>query len=120
MARTSTPVEPDENENDAEFSGYMERLLPGCQSLKELIQAEIKKALQSSSNPNMTDHLPDDRSGSYLERQNAMLLAQLLKSEGRTRSVSIPLPANEPPEEDLPELPPTPKPKAPKSSPFWK
>src|ERR1035437_4628025 len=120
MARTSTPVEPDENENDTEFSGYMERLLPGCQSLKELIQAEIKKALQSSSNPNMTDHLPDDRSGSYLERQNAMLLAQLLKSEGRTRSVSIPLPANEPPGESFPRAPPAPKAEGPKTAPFGK
>ena len=113
----SEPPE-DENENDTEFSAYMERLLPGCKSLSELIQTEIKKALVSF-NPNPDPSVPGN-SGTYLERQNAMLLAQLLKRGVPTESVSIPLPANEPPEEDLPELPPTPKPKAPKSSPFWK
>jgi hypothetical protein len=117
MARTPTPVEPDDTDNDTEFSSYMERLLPGCQSLQELIQAEIKKALLSF-NPNPDPSVPGN-SGTYLERQNAMLLAQLLKRGVPTESVSIPPPANEPPEEDLPELPPTPKPKA-KSSPFWK
>src|ERR1035437_7341950 len=114
----SEPPE-DENENDTEFSSYMERLLPGCKSLSELIQAEIKRAL-SSFNPN-PDPLAPGNSASYLERQNAMLLAQLLKSGGHTESVSTPPTSKEPLEEDLPEeLPPVPKPKAKKTSPFWK
>ena len=122
MARTPTPVDPesDENENDTEFSAYMERLLPGCKSLTELIQAEIKKAL-SSSNPNPNPPDLSANSGSYLERQNAMLLSQLLKRGGRTESESILPPANEPLEENLEDLPPpAPKPKPPKTSPFWK
>jgi hypothetical protein len=98
----------------------MERLIPGCKTLKELIQEEIKKAFDKIS-PNNPNRL-DENSGTYLERQNAMLLAQLLKSEGRTRSELTPLPPSEP-EDDLPEEPiPAPKPKLPKvkSSPFWR
>jgi hypothetical protein len=109
----------DENNHDDDFAAYLEKAIPTCAGLTELIQAEIKKALAArSAAPGQSPegvlplaNVQGGNTGTYLERQNAMLLAQLMNAKGGSGPI-LP-PSVEPPEDDLPEEPlPTPKPRA--------
>jgi hypothetical protein len=129
MARTPkiplTPVEPeiDDSENDTEFSAYMERLIPGCKSLNEMIREEIRKALLSFNlNPTQRPLDGPGKSETYLERQNAALLRQLINVNIERSDELTPSPPSEP-LEDLPEpgpKKPSLKVKPTKSIPFWR
>jgi hypothetical protein len=94
--------ETDEGEHDNDFSQYLERAIPKSMSLSALIQAEVKKALLSFAPNNSNPEPMPTNSGSYLERQNALLLSQMLR-RGRPSAPPVPLAVPDlEEEEDLP------------------
>jgi hypothetical protein len=107
------------DENDVSFLDYLTRNALQCKTLTEFIQAEVAKAVKGASLSPGKDDAP---SGSYLERQNAMLIERLLKLEKSTQSSSEQ--SGEPPKPDnLPKPPkgkeaPPPKPEPAKA--FWR
>jgi hypothetical protein len=114
MAKAHNP-EPEADENDDSFLDYIERLGPKCQSIREMVKAEIAEALKGpSASPS------EPQSGSYLEKQNAMLLAELMKLKGLAPSIpGEPGQTSEKPPRE-PELPPS-EPKEPvRPKAFWK
>ena len=109
----ATP-EPAEDENDASFLDYLTRNALQCKTLTEFIQAEVAKAVKAAPNDPPSDPKP---SGTYLERQNQMLIDRLLKLEKST-------PVEQPPTNG-PTEPPKEPPKDPKAKPeptkaFWR
>src|SRR5271166_5600353 len=85
----------DDDDNDATFLEYIERLGPQCKAISTLIDQRISEALKANPKPNPQNQNP--QSPSYLEAQNQMLLAELLKLKGVTPQ-SIP---QNPPADDI-------------------
>jgi hypothetical protein len=98
----------DENDNDhnAEFLDFFERLGPQCKSISELIDQKIKEALgKPSPSP--------EGSGSYLERQNEMLLREIFElKHGKPPTSGAPKPG---PADPKPEPQDPPKPERPRA-----
>ena len=114
-------TEPAENEHDADFLDYFERLGPQCKSITNLIDQKIAEALKATSTSG-NDPANPSQSGNYLEKQNQMLLAELLKVKGL--NPSTPEPHGEPSgapgsTKPGPENEPTKPAKPARKPPFW-
>src|SRR5271166_575057 len=101
----------DDEDNDAMFLEFIERLGPQCKAISTLIDTKIAEALRA---PKSTPAGQSPQSQSYLEAQNQMLLAELLKTKGMTPQS---IPQNPPAGDIKTESPTAPAPQNPPKTP---